>query len=63
MSPDVQSLFERFGPAYRWLATITVMVGTVGIILSSTIVNVAVPGVMGTFGVGLDQAQWIAAAN
>ena len=29
-------------------------------ILSSTMVNVAIPHVMGAFGVGLDQAQWMA---
>jgi EmrB/QacA subfamily drug resistance transporter len=60
MSDSVQALFDTFGPKYRWIATVTAMSGAIAIVLSSTIVNVAVPDVMGTFGVGLDQAQWIA---
>jgi DHA2 family multidrug resistance protein len=62
MSDSVKALYDRYGPNYRWIATATVTAGSVGIILSSTIVNVAIPDVMGTFGVGQDQAQWIATA-
>jgi EmrB/QacA subfamily drug resistance transporter len=36
------------------------MAGAIAMILSSTIANVAVPTVMGAFGVGQDQAQWLA---
>ena len=36
------------------------MAGAIGMVLSSTIANVAVPTVMGAFGVGQDQAQWLA---
>lgn len=36
------------------------MAGAVAMVLSSTIANVAVPTVMGAFGVGQDQAQWLA---
>ena len=38
------------------------MAGAVAMVLSSTIANVAVPTVMGAFGVGQDQAQWLATA-
>ena len=31
-------------------------------VLDSTIVNVAIPDIMGTFGIGQDRAQWISAA-
>ena len=31
-------------------------------ILASTMANVAVPSIMGTYGVGQDQAQWLASA-
>ena len=34
--------------------------GAISMVLSSTIANVAVPTVMGAFGVGQDQAQWLA---
>lgn len=54
---SVEALFLRYGPAYRWLVTITAMIGTIATILSSTITNVALPEVMGAFGIGQDQAQ------
>ncbi len=44
----------------RWLVTITVTIGAISTILATTIVNVAIPGVMGAFGVGQDTAQWLA---
>lgn len=36
------------------------MAGAISMVLASTIANVAVPTVMGAFGVGQDQAQWLA---
>jgi DHA2 family multidrug resistance protein len=50
------------GSAYRWLVTITGMTAAFTMVLSGTIVNVAVPNVMGTFGVGQDEAQFLATA-
>jgi MFS transporter, DHA2 family, multidrug resistance protein len=35
------------------------MAGAIAMVLSATIANVAVPTVMGAFGVGQDQAQWL----
>ena len=32
------------GPRYRWLLLLSVMIGTMASIMSSTIVNVAIPG-------------------
>jgi len=57
-----QVLSERYGPAYRWLVTIAGMVGVVSMVLAMTTVNVAVPDVMGAFGIGQDQAQWMSSA-
>jgi EmrB/QacA subfamily drug resistance transporter len=57
-----QTLAERYGPAYRWLVTVTGMVGVVSMVLAMTTVNVAVPDVMGAFGIGQDQAQWMSSA-
>ena len=54
-----EDLFRRYGEAYRWLATVTAMVGAISMVLSSTIVNVAFPNIMGEFGIGQDRAQWI----
>src|SRR6478609_1543021 len=57
-----QVLRERYGPAYRWLVTVTGMIGVVSMVLAMTTVNVAVPDVMGAFGIGQDQAQWMSSA-
>lgn len=56
---SIDALFARYGPAYRWLATGTVMISTIAVVLSTTIVNVAIPDVMGAFGISQVQAQWI----
>lgn len=47
-------------PAFeRRLITATVSIGSVATILTATIMNVAVPDVMGAFGIGQDKAQWV----
>lgn len=58
----VEDLFARYGPAYRWLVTSAGLIGAFAMVFSATVVNVAVPSVMGAFGVGQDQAQWMATA-
>ena len=58
----VEDLFRRFGPNFRWYVTFAGLIGGFSMVLSATIVNVAVPEVMGAFGVGQDQAQWMATA-
>ena len=50
------------GRPIRWFVTLAGVTGAVAMILSATIVNVAVPSVMGAFGIGQDRAQWIATA-
>src|SRR5687767_2725549 len=35
------------------------MLGTIASILTTTSVNVAIPDIMGAFGIGQDQAQWL----
>jgi EmrB/QacA subfamily drug resistance transporter len=52
-------LVARYGPRYRWFATGTVMLGTVSAMLTTTTVNVAIPDIMGAFGIGQDRAQWL----
>lgn len=58
-SESTEALFQRYGPAYRWLATVTVMLGTISAVLTTTSVNVAIPDIMGAFGIGQDRAQWL----
>lgn len=58
-SETTEVLFARYGPRYRWLATVTVMLGTISAVLTTTTVNVALPDIMGAFGIGQDRAQWL----
>ncbi|WP_369412748.1 DHA2 family efflux MFS transporter permease subunit [Neoroseomonas alba] len=60
--PPIEEMRERWGASYRFLVTFAVMIGTIATILSATIVNVALPQVMGAFGIGQDHAQLIATA-
>lgn len=50
-------MFGRHGPAYRWWAVLTVMLGTVSAIMEATVVNVALPEIIRVFHVGHDQVQ------
>ena len=58
-SPAVLLMFERYGPVYTWFAVATAMIGSFATLLTGTIINVAIPAVMGAFGIGQDQAQWL----
>ncbi|MBR1040602.1 DHA2 family efflux MFS transporter permease subunit [Bradyrhizobium viridifuturi] len=58
MSP-LEAQAEQFGSSYRWLATATVMLGTIATTATATIVNVAMGDIMGAFGLGQDQVQWL----
>lgn len=58
---SLAALQARYGPNYRWKVLLTVMVGTIAAILSSTIVNVAVPDLVRYFTLGQERAQWVAA--
>jgi MFS transporter, DHA2 family, multidrug resistance protein len=48
--------------AERWIPIVVLMIGSVGTMLAATIVNVALPSIIGAFGLGQDQAQWLATA-
>ena len=61
-TPGVLALYENFGPNYRWWVAGVAMVGSFATLLTSTIVNVAIPDIMGALGLTLDQAQWLATA-
>lgn len=61
-TPDPSSLpalRERYGPRYRWLLLLAVMVGTMASIMSSTVVNVAIPDMSHHFTLGQERAQWV----
>ncbi|MDP3700334.1 MAG: DHA2 family efflux MFS transporter permease subunit [Hylemonella sp.] len=53
--PELQA---RYGERYRWLLLLAVMVGTMASIMSSTIINVAIPDMSQHFTLGQERAQW-----
>ena len=57
-----EELAAHYGAAYKWYVSLTVLVGLIAMIASATIVNVAMPDIMGEFGMGQDQAQWLSTA-
>jgi MFS family permease len=62
MSSTLEELRQRYGTRYKWLVLLTVMIGSMASILSSTIVNVAVPDLSRYFVLGQERAQWVSAA-
>jgi DHA2 family multidrug resistance protein len=48
--------------SYKWWLLATVMVGTFMAVLDATIVNVGLPKIMASFGIGIDKAEWIITA-
>ena len=62
MSATIEALRERYGERHKWLVLLTVMIGSMASILSSTIVNVAVPDLSLHFQLGQERAQWVSAA-
>jgi EmrB/QacA subfamily drug resistance transporter len=56
---SIAALRERHGERYRWLLLLSVMVGTMASIMSSTIINVAIPDMSQHFGLGQERAQWV----
>lgn len=47
------------GGLFRWMTMATVMTGLLASVMSSTMVNIAIPQIMGAFGIGQDRAHWM----
>ncbi len=47
---------------YKWILLANVMLGTFMAVLDATIVNVGLPKIMASFGVGIDKIQWVLTA-
>jgi len=60
--PTRAALRVRYGDRLRWLVLMTLMLGTVSSIVSSTIINVAIPDLSRHFVLGQERAQWVAAS-
>lgn len=61
-TPGVLTLYARFGPGYPWWVAAVAMIGSFATLLTATIVNVAIPDIMGALGLTLDQVQWLVTA-
>ncbi|HKJ40473.1 MAG TPA: DHA2 family efflux MFS transporter permease subunit [Sunxiuqinia sp.] len=47
---------------YKWILLANVMIGTFMVVLDATIVNVGLPKIMASFGVGIDKIEWVITA-
>jgi len=56
------SAYHPKSPYYKWFVLANVMLGTFMAVLDSTIVNVSLPKMMSSFGVGLSTIQWVITA-
>jgi MFS transporter, DHA2 family, multidrug resistance protein len=48
--------------SYKWFLLANIMLGTFMAVLDATIVNVGLPKIMASFGVGLDKIEWVITA-
>ena len=56
---SLPALRARYGERFRWLLLLSVMVGTMAAIMSSTVINVAIPEMSHHFTLGQERAQWV----
>ena len=57
---SLAALRQRFGPNHRWWVLVTVMIGNMAALMAATTINVAVPAISRQFGLGPQDAQWLA---
>lgn len=57
---SIEGLTARYGERWRWLAVLTVVLGTMATVLSATVVNVALHDIMLEFGIRQGQVHWLA---
>jgi len=53
---------SELNPRYKWFVLGNIMLGTFMAVLDSTIVNVSLPKIMSSFGVGLSSIEWVITA-
>jgi DHA2 family multidrug resistance protein len=58
----LNATFDDQSPSYRWWVLGNVMIGTFMAVLDATIVNVGLPKIMASFGVGIDKIEWVLTA-
>ena len=60
--PAIREKFARYGSIYRWILLASLLCGSLSTMLAATTINVALPAIIGAFGLGQDQAQWMSTA-
>ncbi len=58
-SETTEVLFARYGARYRAFVPTIVLLGTTAAVVTTASINVAIPDIMGAFGIGHDRAQWL----
>jgi len=58
----IKNLYRQHGMAYGWIVMFTISLATVATQITGTIINVAIPEIMGTYGIGQDKGQWLSTA-
>ena len=61
-TPSRRRIITPDSASYKWWVTGTVMLSAFLVVVSGAAMNVALPPIMTTFGLNLDQAQWILTA-
>ena len=61
-TPGIIRLYEQVGPRYPWYVSIVSVLGSFATLLTATIVNVAIPDIMGSLGMTMDEAQTLVSA-
>ena len=56
---SLQGLRVRYGERHRWLLLYTLMLGSMAAVMSSTIMNVAIPDMSQHFTLGQSRVQWV----
>ncbi len=59
MAAPSLSTSESAAPSHKWLVAIAVMVGTILEVLDTSIVNVALPHMQGSFSASVDEIAWV----
>jgi len=62
MVRNSNSAFHPSHLSYKWFLLANIMLGTFMAVLDATIVNVGLPKIMASFGVGLDKIEWVITA-
>jgi DHA2 family multidrug resistance protein len=57
-----ESVYHPQHDNYKWFVLANVMLGTFMAVLDATIVNVGLPKIMASFGVGIDKIEWVITA-